>query len=193
MSCIAMMSRQRFRAVARFRAGDFRRAVVRRAPVLFLAVVFLRAVVFFRAAVFFRAVLLRLVALRAVDLRAVLRAPPPLAVVLRTALVRLFRALLMCVWTSRTALRASPSTFAVAFLMRFSSASKEVLSALRPPPLGRRELVDFLDDAERPLALRLVLLRAVVLRAPPVFLPAVLRLAVLRAAGDIELLSLGGR
>jgi hypothetical protein len=83
-------------------------------------------------------------------------------------------------------------------LILFSAAFSEVWNPLivGMPPVERRAVdlfaVVFFDDAERPLALRLVLLRAVVLRAPPV-LPAVLRLAVLRAAGDIELLSLGGR
>jgi hypothetical protein len=164
------------RVVVRFRAGDFRRAVVRFRAVVFRAVVFFRAVDF-RAVVFFRAVLLRAVDLRAVFLRA-----PPLEL-LRTALVRLFRALLTCVWTSRSALRASPSRFAVAFFTRFSRESREVLSGPRLPPLERRAV---LRDGAR----RLVLLRAVVLRAPPVFLRVVLR-AVLRAAGDIKLLSLG--
>jgi hypothetical protein len=108
---------------------------------------------------------------------------------------------LKCAWASRIAFLASPSTLAVADLIRFSSASADVLIAFsaalpRPPDraverravvrrAGVRRAVVRRDDVERPLALRLVLLRAVVfLRAPPV-LPAVLRLAVLRAAGDI--------
>ena len=48
---------------------------------------------------------------------------PPL---LRTAWVRLFRAFLKWVWNSRIAFLASPSTFAVAVLIRFSIASSDV-------------------------------------------------------------------
>jgi hypothetical protein len=108
------------------------------------------------------------------------------------------------------------STFVRAVLSRFSTESSDVL---RPRTVGfvpeRRALVDrralverravvarraVVDRRavvrrevdERPLAVRPVLLRAVVRRAPP-DLPAVLRVAVLRAAGDISLLSLGGR
>jgi hypothetical protein len=91
------------------------------------------------------------------------------------------------------------SAFARADLIRFSAESKDVWNPriVALPPVERRELavvflaVLFFADDERPLALRLVLLRAVV-REPPVF-EAVLRVAVLRAAGDIKLLSLGGR
>lgn len=139
-----------------------------------------RDVVLFRVPVLFRAVDLRVEDLRVED--------PPVAelALLRTACVRLLRAFLKCVWNSRTALRASPSTFAVAVLILFSIASSDVLSRLSAafPPVLRDLVVVRRADDERPLALRLVLLRAVVLRAPPV-LPAVLRLAVLRAAGDI--------
>jgi hypothetical protein len=97
------------------------------------------------------------------------------------------------------------SAFDRAVLRRFSTESSDVLSprAVALPPLERLDVVErravVLRRAvqrravdERPLALRPVLLRAVVLRAPPV-LRAVLRVAVLRAAGDISLLSLGGR
>jgi hypothetical protein len=213
MSCIAICAGQRFRAVARLREdGDLRRAVVDRPRAGDLrlraeddprALVLRRAVLFFVPAlrvvalrvVALRVVALRLVALRLVALRFV-GLEDPLAC--WTALVKLFRASLKCDWASFTALRASPSTFEVAVLIRFSSdANVELrLFSAALPPVERRAVflfaAVFLDDAERPLALRLVLLRAVVLRAPPV-LPAVLRLAVLRAAGDIELLSLGGR
>jgi hypothetical protein len=205
---------QRFRAVARLREdGDLRRAVVDRPRAGDLrlraeedprALVLRRAVLFFvlalRVAAFrvvaLRVVALRLVALRFVALRLValrlVGLEDPLAC--WTALVKLFRALLKCDWTSFTALRASPSTFEVAVLIRFSSDANDVLRLFSAalPPVERRAVflfaAVFLDDAERPLALRLVLLRAVALRAPPVFLRT-----VLRAAGDIKLLSLGGR
>ena len=97
------------------------------------------------------------------------------------------------------------STFDRADLSRLSTESSDVLIArtvgLAPDErlavverraVVFRRAVERRAVDERPLALRPVLLRAVVLRAPP-DLRAVLRVAVLRAAGDISLLSLGGR
>jgi hypothetical protein len=99
----------------------------------------------------------------------------------------LFRALLTWPSISLMNRRELVSAFDRAVLSRFSSESSDVFRprTVALPPDGRAVVLR--DDAERPLALRLVLLRAVVLRAPPA-LPAVLRLAVLRAAGDISLL-----
>ena len=217
------------RAVERLRAEVDLRAAGRRAVVERRAVERPREAVERPLAVVRRAPERRAVPLRGVLAFLVVRrlddplrvAEPPL---LRTAWLRLFRAFLMCVWNSRIAFFASPSTFEVADLIRFSNASSDVFrrfSAAFPAPpravdrraavvarravfvarravvVARRAVVERRavvrrEVDERPLAVRPVLLRAVVRRTPP-DLPAVLRLAVLRAAGDISLLSLGGR
>jgi hypothetical protein len=179
---------QRFFAAARARGDELR---LRDEVLLVLAV---RRVPAVRRVL---AVRRELVLLRAGAFRVVAFGDAPSCTAFSSCLARscaVFRVLLRESSISLIKRRELASAFARSDLARFSAESRDVWIArtVGLPPVERRALaVVFRADDERPLALRLVLLRAVV-RFAPVF-EAVLRVAVLRAAGDIKLLSLGGR